>query len=481
MTYRSGDDLQLLDDLRAALKRWHRPTLGESNLATGLADIQRRQAADPWLTRSTALRQSIRAGLASLQERERAEEALLLERRYIRQEGITRLTEIYSLSERSIYHRLHEAHVALAHALWALEKDEAEPAPGDLPEPNTPRPHPHARPLPPQTYTRLLGVDEKLDRLLDYLNDPDGHWVISLDGMAGLGKTALAREAAGHVAETGRFQDIVWVTVRPVSYTSHGQMGPDLPILTCGQVLDAISSQLGGIDLGGTPLPAKQMRVRELLRDCSCLVVLDNMETMMDCGRLPHWLWEMTDPSKFLLTSRHWLAADVGQSVLSVEQLAESESLALIRHEAQLRGLHEVASATDDVLRPMLSVTGGNPLAIKLVVGQLVSLPLDHVLSSLGTAQPDSSSFYDYLFSTSWDLVGVLAQDLLLHMAQLPASRGNWAELTTISGLSEGELASAIESLTSHSLVQVSGFEVRSYCLHPLTFQFAMRQAAGRG
>jgi hypothetical protein len=40
-------------------------------------------------------------------------------------------------------------------------------------------------------------------------------------------------------------------------------------------------------------------------------------------------------------------------------------------------GLPEVADASDDALHPILAVTGGNPWAIKLVVGQLVSLPLD--------------------------------------------------------------------------------------------------------
>lgn len=70
MAHQSGDDPQLLSDLRAVLKRWHRPMLGDATLAEGLADVQRRVAADPLLTRSNALRQSVRAALASLRERD---------------------------------------------------------------------------------------------------------------------------------------------------------------------------------------------------------------------------------------------------------------------------------------------------------------------------------------------------------------------------------------------------------------------------
>ena len=369
MAYQSGDDPQLLRDLRAALKRWHRPTVGDAALADGLAGVQRRLAAEPGLTRSGALRQSVRAALASLRDEGRVEEADLLESRYLRGESVTWLTETHSLSERSIYHRLNEAHVALAHALWAQEQARAETTPESHPAAEPSPVLSRARHLPPPTGTQLFGMDEVLAQLLDYLDDHDDHWVISLDGMAGLGKTALAREAAGCLADTGRFADIAWVTVGLGSYTSRGPQDLDLPALSCGQVLNTIAMQLGGIDPSSLPLPAKRDRASEMLNAGPCLVVLDNLEMAMDCGTWPDWFWDMANPSKFLLTSRHWPESEVGPSIISLEQLAEPASLALIRHEAYLRGLPELAGASDDALRPILAVTGGNSLAIKLVVG----------------------------------------------------------------------------------------------------------------
>ena len=198
----------------------------------------------------------------------------------------------------------------------------------------------------------------------------------------------------------------------------------------------------------------------------------------MDNGPWPDWFWDMADPSKFPLTSRQWLESDVGPSVLSLDQLAEPESLALIRDEAHLRGLPEVANATDDALHPILAVTGGNPLAIKLVLGQLMSLPLSRILAALKTAQPGTDAFYQYLYRVSWDLLSAPAQHLLRRMAELPACGGTWEDLSAISGLSGDDLASAIETLTSHCLLQASGFEEKSYGLHPLTYHFAISQAA---
>jgi len=479
LVYQSGDDPQLLSDLRTALKRWHRPTLGDAALAHRLADVERRLAADPWLTRSNALRQTVRAALASLRDSGQPEQADLLERHYFRDDSVILLTEIYNLSERSIYHRLHEDHVALAHALWTQERAEAKAAPDSLLATELSRTLSRARHLPPKTSTQLFGVGEALAQLLGYLGDRDRHWVISLEGMAGLGKTALAREAASRLAATDRFADIAWVTVSPGFFTLSGpQRLLDLRALACGQVLNAIANQLGGIALDPFDLPANRDRVREMLYAGSYLVVLDNLEMVMDCGTLPDWFWDMANPSKFLLTSRHWLEADVGPSVLSLDQLAEPDSLDLIRHEAHLRGLPEVANATDDALHRILAVTGGNPLAIKLVVGQLMSLPLSRILAALQTVQPDTDAFYQYLYRISWDLVSAPAQHLLLQMARLPASGGTWEDLSVISGLSGNDLDSAIETLAGHSLLQASGFEDKIYGLHPLTYHFAVSQAA---
>jgi hypothetical protein len=475
VAYQSGDDPQLLSDLRNALKRWHRPTLGDTALASSLATVQRRLSAEPWLSRSNALRQTVRTALRSLRETRRVQEADLLDRHYLRNESVIRLTGTYNLSERSLYYRLHEALVALAHALWSLEQAGASGDLDDLPAPESTQTLVRARHLPPKTYSHLFGMDAVLALLLDYLDDRDGHWVISLDGMAGLGKTALAREAAGRLAEIDRFADIAWVTVSPAAYTSQGPLQLDIPALTCGRVLDAIASQLDSADLGPLPLQVKRDRTRELLVDRACLIVLDNLETALDCGSLPVWFWEMAQPSKFLLTSRHLLDLDVGHQVLSLDQLPETDSLELIRHEAHRRGLKEVADTSDDSLRPILAVTGGNPLAIKLVVGQLVSLPLSRILAALEAAQPGADPFYEYLYRVSWDLVSAPARHLLRRMAEVETCEAIWEELAAISGLHGNDLNSAIEELTAHSLIQAAGFE-KTYSLHPLTQHFALSQ-----
>ena len=106
-----------------------------------------------------------------------------------------------------------------------------------------------------------------------------------------------------------------------------------------------------------------------------------------------------------------------------------------------------------------------------------IFLPLSQILAALETVQPGTDSFYQYLYRVSWELVSAPAQLLLLRMVQLPTGGGTWEDLSAISGLRGDDLASAIEELTTHSLLQAVGFE-KTYSLHPLTHHFAVSQAA---
>jgi hypothetical protein len=478
VSYPSGDDPRFVDDLRTALKRWHRATLGDLPLAHSLADVERRLAADPRLTRATALQETVRAALAMLRDSGQAEYARLLERRYFQELGVYRLQDIYHLGERSLYYRLEEALIALAQVLWVLEQGEEGPGPAQrIPAESSPAEW-RARHLPPPAYTRLFGMDEILAELLDRLHDPEAHWLISLDGLGGLGKTALAREAAGCLAQTSRFADIVWLRVGSGSYPFPGSEQADRVALTCGELLAGIARQLSGADIAPLPLQAKRKRVHALLQSRPYLVVVDNLEMVVDCDDLPAWFWELASPSKFLLTSRHRVEPDTGLSVLLLDQLAERDGLALIRHEGNLHGLREVAEASDGILCEILAVTGGNPLAIKMVVGQLVSLPLNQVLDGLEKVRNGSERLYDYLYGRAWGLLSEPARHLLLQMARLPGGSGTWEELSAIASLSAEKLASTVVELTTYSLVQVAGLEEKTYCIHPLTHHFVLRQAA---
>jgi hypothetical protein len=175
---------------------------------------------------------------------------------------------------------------------------------------------------------------------------------------------------------------------------------------------------------------------------------------------------------------RHLESAPYPWTVVALDELAQPDAVALLRHEGSVRGLHDVVEADDDQLRPIYCVVGGNPLALKLVVGQLAALPLDRVLSGLEAAQPRTDAFYDYLFGTSWNLLSPLACKLLRHLASLPVEGATWQDLSAGSGLPDEALVTAVAELASYSLLQSAGLVEKVYTLHPLTRHFVARQDA---
>jgi hypothetical protein len=126
--------------------------------------------------------------------------------------------------------------------------------------------------------------------------------------------------------------------------------------------------------------------------------VIDNLETVTDYQALLPTLRELANPSKFLLTSRHSLRAHPDVFCLNLEELNQADTIRLIRYEAKVRGLSMLLNADDTQLQRIYEVVGGNPLALKLVIGQIAVLSLSQVLENLKQAQgKEIDALYTYI------------------------------------------------------------------------------------
>ncbi len=329
------------------------------------------------------------------------------------------------------------------------------------------------RHLPAPTYDVLFGVEDKLAELRRALQPETRRAIISIDGLGGMGKTAMAHAVTTWAAEQRTlFHDIVWETAAQETLTWQGIERSQEPILTFERLLDAIATQLGYREIPRMREREKVASLRTMLKERPYLVVVDNLETAEDYQDLTGRLVEFADPSKFLLTSRYYLGDESHVYRIHADQLSEEAALALIRHEAQVRGLADVAAAPAESLVQIARAVGGNPLAIKLVVGQLTRLPLSKVLDDKSGLQVDQ--FYKYLYERSWSLLSPAAQRLLVLMPILPTSGGTWDDLLALTGYDEQMLAGCITELVDKSLLNVGGFPEKTYSIHHLTQHFVM-------
>ena len=324
----------------------------------------------------------------------------------------------------------------------------------------------------------LFGVDEARAKLESLLLQSGRPWLIALEGMGGLGKTSLAHTLARAMLESHRFYDIAWISARQEEFLPEGILRPvTQPALTPQTLVDILLAQLdsglGRPAIGGDE---KQAILARWLKAKAYLVIVDNLETAADHQSLLPLLQQLANPSKFLLTTRHSLRLQANVYCHSLGELSEEDTYALLRHEAVTRGLPLLAQAGAETLHRIYQTVGGNPLALKLVAGQLSVLPLAEVLDNLRQADVKSvEELYIYLYWQAWETLSEAARQMLVAMPL--AQEGSFADVMRESELESALAGQALKELTTLSLVEVGGdLEQPRYRIHRLTETFLLNE-----
>ncbi len=329
-------------------------------------------------------------------------------------------------------------------------------------------------------YKRFVGRESVLMEIMEVLADPEGRWLVGIDGMGGIGKTAIASEVTIRCLENNLFQHVVW---EQSSKTPHGSSF--WRRISYDSVLISIAWQLGVPLTREGDLLDRERQVLNLLREQKTLIVLDNMETALESqDEIGQRLLPFLNPSKVLMTSRFRFNEIYA---VHLPGLSEEEGIEFLQAEANDRGIHKIQKARPDDLRSAVRFVGGSPLALKFIVGQLGHLPLRAILRRLketDAAHISSSRADEYLllykniFLPSWQLLSDDSRKLLISIALLsPDAGGSLDAIKFISNLPEPTLLRCINELWSLSFVEVSEastLEETFYYLHPLTQNFVL-------
>ncbi|MCB0062835.1 MAG: AAA family ATPase [Caldilineaceae bacterium] len=329
-------------------------------------------------------------------------------------------------------------------------------------------------PLPDQ---QLFGVETAKQRIGTLLKQPGRPWLVALDGIGGIGKTTLATLLVHDLLERDNFAKIAWVSAKQeefsptVGVTTTGQPALDEATLTT-----SLLEQLTAEPLLTASNNEKKQRLQHLLHEYPTLVIVDNLESIVDYQALVPYLRQLANPSKVLITSRYTLQSYSDIFCYSLTELEANDALALLRHEATTRNSSRLADATDAQLAMIYAVVGGNPLALKLVVGQLTFLPLDQVLANLREARGKRiDQLYTYIYWQAWQMLHEESRQLLLSLPLVP--NGTFAQLALASELDIDDLQEALAQLHALSLVQTGGdLDEPRYRLHRLTETFLMQE-----
>ncbi|MEM8860032.1 MAG: tetratricopeptide repeat protein, partial [Chloroflexota bacterium] len=330
-------------------------------------------------------------------------------------------------------------------------------------------------PLPDQ---KLFGVENNIGSLSAHLKGESRPWIVAIDGLGGIGKTTLAHTLVNRFVDDDSFDDIGWVSAKQQEFSGRGirAITPDFPALDEDGLVTALLAQLATGPYPTENLYAKRTALKEILAEKRCLVVVDNLETVTDHEALLPLLRQLANPSKFLLTTRVSLSYLSDVTCESLSELSWGDAKALLQHEAQLQQLPQLLRASEATLREIYQTAGGNPLALKLVIGQTRFLPIQQVLAGLRLAQTrQTDQLYHYIYREAWEMLDEKARKLFVSLPIVP--NGTFDQLAVASQLSQFDVHSALSDLIDLSLVEVGpGDTGPRYKLHRLTETFLMHE-----
>ena len=401
------------------------------------------------------------------------EAATVLRQRYLDRKSIQELVSISHRSQASVHRDLRMAAEKLAYIFWQHEIEERKNY--EIVQ---------LRRLEPPTYDQLFGVSHIAEELFALLTDPNAPTPVMLVGSGGIGKTSLADFITRRIIRAHVFAGIGWISTRP-----QVSLWDVRPYFTANstehaiaQLFERLTAQLLGEKYVPSPFNLSKAleRLDIFLQRSNHFIVIDNLEIFKPDNELLAILRRFTSHTKFLLTSRRSPAAYSGVYQFRIPQISAQASIALLRHEAQKRNVDSLINAREEDLMTIYNTVGGNPLALKLVVGQASIHALSTVLEDIVLARGKTvQDLYEYLYRWSWGNLSDQEKLVLLAMPLLPPEGGDFEQIVAITGMDDSTVHDALEKLVSQSLVDViPGIEKSVYAIHGLTRTFVQEQAA---
>ncbi|MCI0610080.1 MAG: tetratricopeptide repeat protein [Anaerolineae bacterium] len=325
--------------------------------------------------------------------------------------------------------------------------------------------------LPRRPY--FVGRDEEIKTILQSLQPNSRTFIIGIEGIGGVGKSALATEVSHRCIENDLFEAVIWVSAKESTLTLHG-IEPITPeVKSLSDILITIGTTLGNPTIGNLSIQDQIKRAYNLLSRQTTLLVLDNFESLSKNEQrdILDFLRRSPITLKVVVTSRERVSE--GQ-IIRLQGLSFEESNALLEWDAQQKNIH----LTKDQSKYLVELTGGLPLALLWVQGQIAVLGYSatQVLDklSLDTDIP----ILQYCFNHSWNLLRHSNEKKLLFIMALQPEAVSRSALKEIAGIEDADsFDNAISDLLQLTLIE-HAFGRDYFSILPLTRRFIRTQFA---
>jgi len=233
--------------------------------------------------------------------------------------------------------------------------------------------------LPEQPYKKFFGRKDSIEKIKETLLE-GATFIASIDGVGGIGKTALAYYFCKEVILPSReFQNVIWITAKetvfdPFSVESRIKK-TDNNFMGLTTLINITLSTIGFEEYLDKDFKMKKELFEEFLKSDSVLIVLDNLENVNDEEFFKYIkndfnkLAAINRNLKVLTTSRR--RKKIIDNPIEIEGLAIEDALSMLKFLAMEYRVKDILKATDHDNIILVEKIGKIPLGIEFIIGQM--------------------------------------------------------------------------------------------------------------
>lgn len=326
--------------------------------------------------------------------------------------------------------------------------------------------------LPQPDYVNFIGRKNELEKLNKLLSPQDRIWTIVIDGIGGIGKSALTLEIAyrylneyDFLPESERFDAIIWISAKDSVLTTDGIKSRYQSARNIVDILKEISIVLEQ-DKIAKNFDDQYLIVKRVLSQKRTLLIIDNFETIDD-ESVNSFIRELPLPTKCIVTTRHRI--DIAYPI-RISAMLREDALSLIKQECEKKRV----KLTEEQADRLYKRTAGVPLAVVWSIAQMSynGFGVDKILKQLGDAKGDIARF---CFESAIQYIQKYPAYKLLICIALSLRSLNRQDIAFISDFSEIDCDEGLVTLDKLSLVNKDGGR---FAMLPLVRDYAISNIA---
>lgn len=321
--------------------------------------------------------------------------------------------------------------------------------------------------LPPENYDLdggFVGRAKEIQSIIKLMKS-DQDRIITITGAGGVGKTAIAlRVAYSFLPDLQNpFEAIIWFSAKTSKLTDEGivPLYPDIRsdmqlIEDIQRIVDAETLQ--SFKKANVPLESYKTHLYNIFSSQKCLLIIDNLETIIRDDALISFIKDIPRPSQVLITSRKGLG-EIERRYPLIDML-EKDAIQLFRIIAKERNRLDLLHLKDGTISELVKRVRCYPLLIKWSIGQVcLGKDINEAFSQIFAGESEIAKF---TFNDVFSLLSENEKNILFSMivyGDKPVSRYILMHLTN---LSEDRFEDAIKELITTSFVFPESKETES-------------------